>query len=670
MPFQMFFDGWMADPNVLLIHTVGAALEVAVAVILMRALYLLRSNGESPRAFASIAIMMLLASLARVVRVSIAWVSMVPLFWLDAITLTLLLIVVIYIPVVLSVRYFPIEESDKTKPSRAKWLRWAMITNAVCGVVAFVIAEALRSIPWTAFIPCGVCATSALLLGIRASLFRTVQLRQRGLLLFAWLTTMGLLGLAASLIYGYLASTQYPLSPDFGTPTTDAAWAEFCNTLIVLGMMFAFASLRLADIIVKRVTHLYIWATVALLLWGPVKSLDSFATDTIHQKAGTALLSVVIIGATLVLTPIIIRKMDAWIDGWVFQVPDFNAASEQFWRELLELGTIEEVYRAGEKVVKNTLSLAAAQIMALSELGSSGEEIQSLGPNPYFVRSDSPLRPIISSSADFLLPLFQEGEPAHLLALGYRSVRPPLTAMELSFVTRIAAEIQVRIGTLVGEEKRLERLRRENSFREEIADAELRALRAQINPHFLFNSLNTIADLSITAPEKAEEMTLRLAAVFRYVLANTDRHFISVREEIEFARNYLNIEEARFGHRLKFSFDVESSVLEEKVPTLLLQPLIENALKHGLCQKTEGGTVSVIARRTVSGFELTVSDDGLGLQTKSEESREPGTHVGLQNVRNRLETAYEGNATFTLSPRSGGGTDAIVVINREKKDLA
>src|SRR5215467_14856609 len=130
LSFQMFFDRWMADPNVLLIHTVGAALELAVAVILMRALYLLRSNGESPRAFASIAIMMLLASLARVVRVSIAWVSMVPLFWLDAITLTLLLIVVIYIPVVLSVRYFPIEESDKTKPSRAKWLRWAMITNA------------------------------------------------------------------------------------------------------------------------------------------------------------------------------------------------------------------------------------------------------------------------------------------------------------------------------------------------------------------------------------------------------------------------------------------------------------------------------------------------------------------------------------------------------------
>jgi len=670
LSFQMFFDRWMADPNVLLIHTVGAALELAVAIILMRALYLIRGNGESPRAFASIAIMMLLASLARMGRVSVAWVTAAPLFWLDVVTLTLLLIVVIYIPVILSVRYFPIEKSGNTRLSRGKWVQWAMIANAVCGVIAFVIAEALRSITLTAFIPCGVCAISAVLLGIRASLFRTVQLRQRGLMLFAWLTTMGLLGLAATLVYGYLASTKYPLSPDFGTPTMGAAWAEICNTLIVLGMMFAFASLRLADLIVKGVIRLYVWATVALLLWGPVKSLDSFATDTIHQKAGTALLSVGIIGATLVFTPVVIRKMDAWIDTWVFQVPDFNAASEQFWRELLELGTVEEVYRAGEKVVQNTLSLAAARIMALSEVSSSGDKAYSLGPNPYFVPPDSPFRPIIRPSPDFILPLFQEGEPAHLLALSYRSVRPPLTAMELSFVTRIASEIQVRIGTVLGEEKRLERLKREKSFREEIADAELRALRAQINPHFLFNSLNTIADLSVTAPEKAEEMTLRLAAVFRYVLANTDRHFTSVREEIEFARNYLDIEKARFEHRLRVSFDVEPSVLEEKIPTLLLQPLIENALKHGLCRRAEGGTLSVTARRTVSGFELIVSDDGIGVQTQSQESREPGTHVGLRNVRTRLQTAYEGRALFTLSPRAGGGTNATVVINREKKVLA
>jgi hypothetical protein len=219
--------------------------------------------------------------------------------------------------------------------------------------------------------------------------------------------------------------------------------------------MFAFASLRLADINVKRVTSLYVWSAFSLLLWGIVKAFGSFATGAIDQKTGMPLLSIVIIGTTLALTPIIIRKIDDWIDAWVFQVPDFNAASERFWKELLELGSGEEVYRAGEAMVRNRLALAAVRIMPLSELYSSGEAIHSFGPNPYFVRPDSPLRPIISPSADFLVPLFHDGEPAHLFALSYGSVRPPLAAKELSFVTRIAGEIQVRISTVLARREKV-----------------------------------------------------------------------------------------------------------------------------------------------------------------------------------------------------------------------
>src|SRR5215475_5227177 len=138
----MFFDEGMADPSVLLVHTIGAGLELAVAIILIRALYLLRRNGESPRAFASIAFMMLLASLARIGRVSVAWVSGKPWFWVDAITITLLFITVIYIPVILSARYFPIEPSERKTNPGAKWLQWAMIANAGCATVALIIGLA------------------------------------------------------------------------------------------------------------------------------------------------------------------------------------------------------------------------------------------------------------------------------------------------------------------------------------------------------------------------------------------------------------------------------------------------------------------------------------------------------------------------------------------------
>jgi two-component system LytT family sensor kinase len=262
--------------------------------------------------------------------------------------------------------------------------------------------------------------------------------------------------------------------------------------------------------------------------------------------------------------------------------------------------------------------------------------------------------------------LFQEGAPEHCIVLSNGVIRPPLTAKELGFVTRIAGAIQGRIGALVGEQRRLERLRREGAFREEIVDAELRALRAQINPHFLFNSLNTIADLSVVAPEKAEEMTLRLAAVFRYILANTDRQFTSVNEEINFAKSYLGIEEARFGDRLRVQFDVEQSVLQEKVPALLLQPLIENALKHGLGPRRQGGTLSIGAKRTALGFTLTVADDGVGLSgAQRDDSRGNGTHVGLQNVQKRLRTAYADRASFSLGPRDGGGAKATIVIHAD-----
>jgi two-component system LytT family sensor kinase len=261
-----------------------------------------------------------------------------------------------------------------------------------------------------------------------------------------------------------------------------------------------------------------------------------------------------------------------------------------------------------------------------------------------------------------VLPLFQEGVPEHWIALSRGVLRPPLTVSELSFVTTIGSQIQVRMATLLADERRLERLKRESALREQVADAELRALRAQINPHFLFNSLNTIADLAVVAPEKAEEMTLRLATVFRYVLVNTDRQFSTVKEEINFARSYLDIEEARFGSRLAVRFEVDESVLQETIPTLLLQPLIENAIKHGISPRRAGGTVNIVARRIPRGIELVVADDGVGLDVVQDEVRR-GTSVGLENVRNRLQSAYDGRAMFSLHPREGGGTEATIVIH-------
>src|SRR5262249_46522754 len=135
-----------------------------------------------------------------------------------------------------------------------------------------------------------------------------------------------------------------------------------------------------------------------------------------------------------------------------------------------------------------------------------------------------------------------------------------------------------------------ERELREARLRQLLAEANLKALRAQLNPHFLFNTLNTILDLIGSEPEKAETMTERLADVFRHIMVRTERNMITVGEEIDFLRKYLEIEGVRFGDRLVASFDLDPRMAEEPIPSLILQPLVENAIKHGLARKVGTGT--------------------------------------------------------------------------------
>ncbi len=660
----MVSDEAIVSTDALLLRTIGAAAQATVAIILVGALYRIRRNGEIPRGFATIAVLISLASIARVSRVFLLWFGRTPPLWFDTTTLGLLLLTILSVPVILSEHYLSANGSESPKCYRRDWLQWAIIGNTGGTFVAWLVAVALRSKDLPALIASGGCMISALLLWLGASFLSNPQLRNRGLLLFSGLTATGLLGISVNVLFRYRAV--------YGGENTyfrSSALAEVCMMLVVLGLMFVFASVRLADVVLKRVVGVYIWSGMSLLVWKLATALSTLSPGDRDQSAGGALISFAIIAMALLLTPYGVRRLNAWIDSWVFEVPDFEAAIHQFWERLSSLDNRDAVYRAGEATIKDTLRIACARIVPETELPSREDLGASSGPNPRFLPSASPLSKVNSPPADVVLPLFQEGAPEYWIALSRGVMRPPWAATELSFVTRVAAEIQARMAALSAEERRLERLKREGALREQIADAELRALRAQINPHFLFNSLNTIADLAVVAPEKAEMMTMRLATVFRYVLVNTDRDFTSVKEEVNFARSYLDIEEARFENRLRVHFDVDESVLQETIPTLLLQPLIENSIKHGISPRREGGTLTITARRLPSGFELIVADDGMGLEFSRKQQQNSRPHVGLQNVRKRLETAYDGRATFELRPRQGGGTEACLAFHTSKEEM-
>ena len=174
-------------------------------------------------------------------------------------------------------------------------------------------------------------------------------------------------------------------------------------------------------------------------------------------------------------------------------------------------------------------------------------------------------------------------------------------------------------------------------------DAELRALKAQIQPHFLFNSLNSIAALTSSDPDKAREMAIRLSDFLRNTLGLGERPSIPWRDEMELTRTYLEVEKIRFGSRLQVALDVEESCSECQVPPLVLQPLIENAIRHGIATLVDGGTVSLRGRVDRGMLEIQVEN---GFDPDSPAPRRHGH--GLRNVRERLATRFGNGASLMV----------------------
>jgi two-component system sensor histidine kinase AlgZ len=182
---------------------------------------------------------------------------------------------------------------------------------------------------------------------------------------------------------------------------------------------------------------------------------------------------------------------------------------------------------------------------------------------------------------------------------------------------------------------------------------ELEALQARINPHFLFNTLNSIAALIREDPARAESMTLRLSSLFRYTLTAPKRGLVTLDEELAIVEGYLAIEQERLGERLTWTIDVDPAIRRWGLPALTLQPLVENAIKHGIAPVVGDGSVRVRGWSEGGAVHIAVTDTGPG------QSREQGTGEGLDNVRRRLRATFGARAGVRLST-AAGATEARV----------
>ena len=219
----------------------------------------------------------------------------------------------------------------------------------------------------------------------------------------------------------------------------------------------------------------------------------------------------------------------------------------------------------------------------------------------------------------------------------------------------LCAPINVGIALKVWNALRIERKLEEQ--KRLLLEARLDALQRQINPHFLFNTLNSIASLVRRKPELAREMIVKLGNILRALLKEHDS-YLPLSEELKFTDDYLDIEVVRFGaDKLRVEKQIDERTLQVLVPSILLQPLIENSIKHGLEPRLKGGTVTLRSRLEGDRVRIEVADDGVGMGARPASAlSRAGAGIGMKNVRERLEVLYGNQASFSVVSNPGRGT--------------
>lgn len=245
------------------------------------------------------------------------------------------------------------------------------------------------------------------------------------------------------------------------------------------------------------------------------------------------------------------------------------------------------------------------------------------------------------------------------LSLGPRIDGRAYMSRQLRLGQTTALQLAAQYERVIREEFERQQLVSEHQLRELTSRAQIRALQAQIRPHFLFNTLNVLSNLIHTDPRKAEDLTEELASVFRYTLDATRTEWVPLEDELRFVTSYLRIEKARFEGRLGYLIDLEPRAETVRIPPMILQPVVENAVRHGIASRIEGGVVRLSARLSAGQLVVVVEDPGSGL--KAEDSSDK-RGIGLRNVRDRLKHIYHDEALLRLSALEPTGTRVTLTL--------
>jgi LytS/YehU family sensor histidine kinase len=377
-------------------------------------------------------------------------------------------------------------------------------------------------------------------------------------------------------------------------------------------------------------------------------------------------LSLVTLISVSMLTAFLYRPLAAaaewFVDAVILRRPDYDELRARFARLAAEQDDPSAVLDAAVELVAPALSAGEASWTSRPNgpPGGDGEDLVLVGSR--------------GVSATATVPTTEA--PTFTITVGALSGGRRMLSDDVELLDSIVRSAARRIDSLRMARERYDRAAREREMATLATEAELKALRAQLNPHFLFNALTTLGYLIQTSPPRALQTLLRLTDLLRRVL-RSEGAFTSLGKELELVDAYLDIERARLEDRLEVTLSIPPLLRQARIPALLLQPLVENAVRHGIAPRRNGGRIEIAARsRERPGamplLELRVEDTGAGMDPArlAAVERFEGGGVGVRNVAHRLRACYGPDATIAFESLPELGTIVVVRLPLEGVPMA
>jgi len=427
---------------------------------------------------------------------------------------------------------------------------------------------------------------------------------------------------------------------------------------------YRFYQATFIDIVLKRGAALLVLLALSLPY---AQIIESRLLSPLLRMTNPALRSIFLTAvwiALIALYPGLRDYIYHFFDYYIFRRRSRASLLETLDKRLYTVTDTDSLLKAASDALRDAFACKEAFFIPKQKLSEEFSELMTEQDEVVLLRKqikgDDTKIPLTDENIKLALPIRAGGESAGAIILGERAYGQEYLSEDLSFLRAAAAQISRALENMNLHEAKRKHAVAEEELRKLVAESELKALRAQIDPHFFFNALNSVAALISRKPLAAEELIEDLADLFRQSFKQS-RDFITLDEELQLVETYLKVEKMRLGEKLQYRKAISPNALAIKIPALTVQPLVENAVKHGIGGSPDGGVITLSVALKNDCLNIVVSDTGAGI-SPSLLPQILSRGVGLGNVNDRLVRIYSGATRLNIDSLTGQGTTVSFTI--------